>query len=306
MTPPHIQVTAALADTLRFVCLRTDKLIGAGVSCSLGVLEETITDINLIDVALRHPRFVSTRKFNRIEEGTVTGADWLWVIGGPGRWLPILVQAKLVDTRTKKCIGFRQKLSNGRLQYDLLVNFAKSQRFFPLYCVYNWTSDPDLPPFKTDCIEGESDLRYLGCVVVLPGNVNAFNQRWRHATHREIVEQGHSLACLLRDEHSAAHHGSPPPRSAGLADTVAAAIDRYREAVRAGAGDDAGAAGADEAVDDFPRAADLIVERIPRIVEELMQAPDNDPPFYIRHLLIMSDRELQPVDEINRPMRRRD
>jgi hypothetical protein len=69
----------------------TSDIIQSGFSTRLGILEETITDMHLLAIARRHGDYVVTRKFSRKEEGSQSGADWLWCIGEPGAWFSLLV-----------------------------------------------------------------------------------------------------------------------------------------------------------------------------------------------------------------------
>src|SRR5687767_14311617 len=113
--------------TLRQICRRTNRLIEGAKATRLGVLEETITDINLIDIAQRHPSHVRTKKYTRIEEGQSSGADWLWFLGRPGEWFALLVQAKLISYKTRKCIGLRQRTPGGGLQSELFLSYMPGQ-----------------------------------------------------------------------------------------------------------------------------------------------------------------------------------
>ena len=100
----------------------TNRIIGGGLSTRLGVLEEKITDVNLITIQDRHPNHVLTRKFSRKEEGSSSGADWLWCIGEPGSWLLLLVQAKIVNPKTGTCHYLNYKKGKQR---SLLKQYAK-------------------------------------------------------------------------------------------------------------------------------------------------------------------------------------
>src|ERR1700674_228364 len=68
--------------------------------------EESLTDLNLLNIQICHPSEVRTKKFSRNTEGKVTGADWEWWFGSPSGWLGLRIQAK--------------KLNNLSSQYDEL------------------------------------------------------------------------------------------------------------------------------------------------------------------------------------------
>src|SRR3712207_41816 len=127
-----------LCQTFRERALWTGELIRDGFASQLGVMEETITDQHLIEIMRRHRDFVLTKKFSRRFEGSISGADWVWCIGGPGGWLPVLVQAKIIDPKNGKCSGLDFRAGEQRRK---LVEFAKKHRFFPVYCVYSYLPD---------------------------------------------------------------------------------------------------------------------------------------------------------------------
>ncbi len=112
----------------------TDEIIMSGFSTSLGILEETITDQNLIDIALKFRDFVRTKKFNKRQEGMESGADWLWCFGEPGCWITLAIQAKIINPKTQRCHYLNYGKGHQRI---LLRSYAKKHKFLPLYCIYS-------------------------------------------------------------------------------------------------------------------------------------------------------------------------
>jgi len=278
-------IALAITETLRYLCRRTSRAIANGVNVGIKVHEETITNLNLVDVAMRHRPYVQTVACNRVEEGTTTGADWLWMIGRPGRWLPILVQAKLVNTASAMCRGFRQKLPGRKaLQFDLFTQYAKAQRFYPLYCVYSDAKDSRLGPLNLLCKEGNGDQETLGCTMLLTRHVRAFNSRWRHATHKEILEKGHSLACLLRNP-----RGSKVENE--LADVVGNSLDAYSGISQSAKSRSVDSEGNEAQGSSF----ELIRKHLPPIVRTILMNPKEREVVPIRYLTLLSDRELPPL-----------
>jgi hypothetical protein len=125
-------------------------IAGAQVT-GMGIFEETITDVNLMKIALAHPNHVLTRKFTRREEGDQSGADWLWCIGRPGRWFSMLVQAKIVNPATGRChyLDYRKGEQRRRL-----IEFARTYRLYATYCIYS-SLPHDVRPFDPRGISGE-------------------------------------------------------------------------------------------------------------------------------------------------------
>ena len=99
----------------------------------LGIQEETITDSLLNRVQYEHKDNFTTRKFTRREEGSITGADWVWCIGEPGAWITFAVQAKIANINTGRVNFLHYRKGE---QYALLINFARQFRFVPKYSIY--------------------------------------------------------------------------------------------------------------------------------------------------------------------------
>jgi hypothetical protein len=106
-------------------------------STGLGILEETLTDITVNRIQFRHEDKFLMRKFTRKEEGTITGADWLWCIGEPGSWVTFAIQAKVVNPRTGRVNYLHYKQGQ---QYRLLVGFSRRFGLIPKYSVFGTIS----------------------------------------------------------------------------------------------------------------------------------------------------------------------
>jgi hypothetical protein len=143
----------------------TNNIIEGGLSSRLGVLEETITDVNLIEISRKHSDYVLTKKFSRREEGSESGADWLWCIGEPGAWFPLLVQAKVVNPSTSICNVLNYRSGEQR---RLLLNFARHHRLFPMYCMYSQVTDNLYPLSKSLPSFSNIDSSEWACALIIP------------------------------------------------------------------------------------------------------------------------------------------
>lgn len=112
----------------------THNIITKSTMFRLGIMEETITDMHLFSIADKFSNNVLTKKFNRREEGSKSGADWLWIIGEPGSWLPLLIQAKIINPQTGNIQRLDYKNGNQRKR---LLSYARQHGFVPLYCIYS-------------------------------------------------------------------------------------------------------------------------------------------------------------------------
>ena len=132
----------------------------------MSILEETITDINLIDLKLRHPNEIITQRFSKPKKGKV-GADWEWWLGSQSLWLGLRVQAKIIDPTTLRYphLGYKNPKSPQR-QVELLINnsFKSKPQMIPIYIFYNyWDVNKFDPPWL--CPSYPKLVEMLGCGV---------------------------------------------------------------------------------------------------------------------------------------------
>ncbi len=156
-----------LCKTLTTLTQWTNDTIAKGYLTGLGILEETITDYTLNEIASLHSQNVLTKKFSKKQEGNESGADWLWCIGNPGEWLSILVQAKIVNPRTKQCHYLDYGTRHGK-QSQLLLRYARKHKLLPLYCIYSFIDETMLPEAMQ--LDGLSHLKPTdwACSLVIP------------------------------------------------------------------------------------------------------------------------------------------
>ena len=102
---------------------------GEGVGVSYG--EETITEINLLEIRRRHPRLVRLCAFSKHAESR-NGADWEWHIVGHRRTLRMRVPAKRVQRNEVRKIAHEVK-SSRKQQCKLLIDGATDARMKPVY-----------------------------------------------------------------------------------------------------------------------------------------------------------------------------
>lgn len=128
-------------------------------------LEETLTDINLLALKLKHPYEVVTQTVPKKQEA-VNGADWEWWLTGPsGKWLGFRLQAKIIKLRSSlyEHLHYKPKKSPF-FQSDLLIRSALNNRpqAIPLYCLYSFWNDPAISS-SWPCGSFTKDVRGFGC-----------------------------------------------------------------------------------------------------------------------------------------------
>lgn len=177
-----------LCETLTTLAQWTNEFIDKGYSTGLGILEETITNYVLIEIANRHSQNVYTKTFSRKQEGCESGADWLWCIGNPGEWLPILVQAKIVNPRTKQCHHLDYGTRYGK-QGQLLVRYARTHKLLPLYCIYSLIDKETIP--ESMQINAFSHLKATdwACSFIIPKHVQKLTKQ-KKKSQSELLKYG--------------------------------------------------------------------------------------------------------------------
>ena len=110
---------------------------------SLGIKEETLTDLVLNSIGEECSPHVYTRKFTNKQENSMSGADWLWCIGSPGAWITFAVQAKIQSPSTRRINYLHYR--NGE-QYNLLINFCRAFHLMPKYSIFSLVDDNELLP----------------------------------------------------------------------------------------------------------------------------------------------------------------
>jgi hypothetical protein len=134
-----------LCTTFRNLAFSTWNIIQRAKSVSANLGEETITDINLLNLKLNHPKEIITA-FNKKAEAK-NGADWEWWLTGKSRkWLGIRFQAKIINYVNDKYDSLHYQINTKSTprpyQSDVLIKSALCSRAIPLYCLYSYWDNP--------------------------------------------------------------------------------------------------------------------------------------------------------------------
>jgi hypothetical protein len=128
-----------ICETFQTLAYQTWHNLAMGRRVGHQLLEETLTDINLLHLKYHHPEIL-TVNFNKLEEGS-NGADWeWWFYDVSGNWIGLRVQAKVLDFKKEqfKQLYYRKDGSTPA-QCDLLIVNAKADPAhpcIPLYLLY--------------------------------------------------------------------------------------------------------------------------------------------------------------------------
>lgn len=137
--------------------------------------EETITDLNIIELRKRCSRQVITHEFTRHQEAK-TGSDWEWWFTDSGKqWIGFRVQAKILHLKTSQ---FRQLHYHKQLETLIKRAEHNTPPLIPIYCLYIF----ETPPKRGDTILSD----FNGCSIL-----------WAHQA-KQIPQDKRSLAFVKR------------------------------------------------------------------------------------------------------------
>lgn len=255
-----------LCQTLSDRAKWTNDIIAKGWTKSLPVLEETITDVNLLEIAAKHDKHVLTKKFNRREEGARSGADWLWCIGEPGSWFCVLIQAKIVNSSTGTC---RQLNYRGGIQCQLLKSYSKKHGFLPLYCIYNHIPNGYAPPLKARPSLSTVESFEWACSLLTPSKVQQL-VRAKRTKHLDIL----SFALPLTHVFCQASRSGESRLGIAFAEAYAAASREVSDEILS---PNEPYKVQDSMTDSSENARSLVKENLPRFILNLLSNGRNAP-----------------------------
>ena len=130
----------ALCHTFRNLSCLTWMQLEKARSIEHQILEETITDLLMVELKYNHPFNVYTKTFTRREEG-INGADWeWWFVDSSGiKGIGFRVQAKIINFKTDSFEQLYYKSKNATIsQTDKLISDALkiNPPLIPIYCLY--------------------------------------------------------------------------------------------------------------------------------------------------------------------------
>lgn len=155
------KIMTPLCRTFRRLADETWDRLESARSVNHQLLEESITDWNCLELKLNHSKEVTTRTYNKHEEG-INGADWeWWFTGKSGKWLGYRIQAKIIHFQSDKFEHLFYKKGKTS-QSTKLINNAKKNNCIPLYCCYaHWPNNSVTPQWK--CQSFKFSKKSYGC-----------------------------------------------------------------------------------------------------------------------------------------------
>jgi hypothetical protein len=177
--------------------IKTWKLLKLAANLGQRISEETITDINMLELQSKHRRTLVVRKYSKQIEEPIEGADWEMWFASRGNVLGFRMQAKILSGYEYPGIDYVIKSTRKR-QMDLLIEraFASTPRRIPFYVFYNhWTS---LPFAGSElCGTYPPDEEMLGCGLAYANHVRQIVDVHKSKSLKEIQQIMYPWNCLV-------------------------------------------------------------------------------------------------------------
>lgn len=120
--------------------------------------EESITDYRILQLKRMCPQEITVIKFSKKKEAAA-GADWEWWFGCNGEWFGMRVQAKRLDIPRLEYIHLDHTIGKTSvLQVDKLIESAKTNDLYALYCFYNYWNTPTQFPWPCGTFMPKDEL----------------------------------------------------------------------------------------------------------------------------------------------------
>ncbi len=144
-------MATSLCETFRSLAFSTHAQLSKARRVGHQPMEETFTDLNILELKDRHPLEIYSKTFSKRREG-VNGADWEWWLTNSSRnaWLGLRVQAKVIHLATDTFPHLHYKSGKPKIyQLDRIRTEAFRDGLVPLYCFYTHsapqTNSPGVP-----------------------------------------------------------------------------------------------------------------------------------------------------------------
>lgn len=127
-----------LCESFRALAFATHNQLSRARAVGHQPLEETFTDVNILELKVTHPGEIYSHTFTKRQEGT-NGADWEWWLTNKSRtsWLGLRVQAKVLELRSDTFPHLHYASGNPKTyQLHRLQSESAKTGMVPLYCFY--------------------------------------------------------------------------------------------------------------------------------------------------------------------------
>lgn len=185
-----------LCESFRSLAFRTWDQLAKSRRVGHQPLEETFTDINILELKDRHPHEIYSQLFTKPQEG-LNGADWEWWLTDSQRkaWLGLRVQAKILELSSNEFAHLHYKKRKTYQSTKLKKSCAKLG-LVPLYCFYShWPGYED--PSFTPCGSFAHSAESYGCSLVCLKHIESLRKENEVKSLRRVIVEAYPWHCLV-------------------------------------------------------------------------------------------------------------
>lgn len=161
-------------------------------------LEETFTDLNILELKLRHPREIHSRLFSKPEEGK-NGADWEWWLtnSNQSKWLGLRVQAKILQLKSDTFPHIHYKSGKSKTyQSAKLKRECAKEGLIPLYALYVY-EEPIPSALDRRCGSFAHSPESYGCSLISLGHVESLQKDGEKKDRPSVLSEALPWHCLV-------------------------------------------------------------------------------------------------------------
>lgn len=199
-------MVASLCDTFQSLAFATHRRLARARRAGYQPLEETFTDLNILELKCRHPSEIYSQAFSKRREG-FNGADWEWWLTNNSRslWLGLRVQAKVLHlaTDTFRHLHYQRGKSK-TCQLHKLETEAERDGLVPLYCVYTQGISRRSARGRK-CLNPNYTSQSYGCALVSTTHVASLQSASKTNDLYSVMKAAvpwHCLVCCASTAHS--------------------------------------------------------------------------------------------------------
>ncbi len=187
-----------LCATFQRLARKTYRDLKAARRVGYQVAEETITDMHMLHLKVRHPTEIFCHTFTKAAEGSV-GADWDWWLTSTqsSSWLGIRIQAKVLDLRRDRFTHLHYRSGTQReFQAEKLKRSCIRDGMVPLYCLYLHQKPAALQPFAK-CGTFPFSADDFGCSLIALSHVEALRAERQEDGFTAVMRTAFPWHCLI-------------------------------------------------------------------------------------------------------------
>jgi hypothetical protein len=195
---PDRRRVLSLCEDFKEVSNRTWVLLKNAFDYKFSIGEESITDINLLELQIRQPAALTTRKLSHHNENII-GADWLWaIVGRNGRTIVLYVQAKKYFPKSSRYESLIDSTNPFHQVDSLIANQFLYRilgiRMYPIYVFYNYFPGHEN---KIECNCGiKMDSGLAGCSYADALQIRSIISHGQNS-YKDLYSIQYSLSCLV-------------------------------------------------------------------------------------------------------------